>query len=793
MRRVGWIVAGVVLVLVLAVVGAILAVPAVVDKGFIEQQAEAATGRKLTIGGNFGLNLLSMSPSVSMENVSFANASWGSRPAMVTLRKFETEVQLMPLLSGGVEVNRFRLEGLDLLAERSADGKANWEFTPAGGKPQEPTPPSEKKAEPGEVTVPLVKDLVVKDVNVLFRDKQANQEMTAKLDTLELKAPDVVSPMKLTMRGTFNKVPFEADGTLGSINQLTGKEKPYPLTIVAKALGAVFNAKGDIKDLKDASGLNLRVSLTGDKLETTVAAAKPLVPQLAQATVPEIGPYKLAALIQGSPEELRISEIDVNVGKAEQLLITAAGEVGNALQAKKLNVKFAIKAPNVAPIVKALKLEVPPVPPLEVAGVARDPDGWMAIENLTVKAADSDLAGRVAAKLDGKRPALAADLTSNLLNLDKLLPQEPKQQAAAKPAPAPAGKPPAPAGQQQRVFPDDPLPFGELKKVDANIKFKAQKIIHNGLPIEGVVLEAKLDDGKLGVKPLQAKVFDGTIAAEANVDGGAATPALASKLDVVQLDYGKVLDAIGQKGMARGKVDVKSDITTKGGSVRAIMAGLNGFTHVTTKDGMIDNRLAQLITADIQNIVPMMQSQEHKEIKCGVIRFDYKDGLANAQTFLFETGGLSVIGTGNINLGQETLNLAFDPKAKNKSAVQLAIPFTVGGTLASPSPGVAAEEVAKKAGKVALGIMTGGMSTLAEAAYDAAAPVDQTDYCALALAGKPLVADQSKVTQTKTESKPATGQGTTAPAPAKPAEGVGGAVGGAVEGAGKALQGIFGK
>ncbi len=788
MRRIGLIVAGVCLVLVLAVVGAVLAVPAFVDKGFVEQQAKAATGRDLTIGGDFNLDLITGTPSVAMENVAFANASWGSRPEMAKLRRFSAEVELIPLLSGNLEVNRFHLEGLDLIAERGPDGRANWEFAPAGGgeTQQQPAEGKEERSEPGEVTVPLVKDLVVRDVNVLFRDRQANQEMTARVDALELKAPDAVSPMKLTMRGTFNKIPFEADGTLGSINQLTGKEKPYPLTIVAKALGAVFDAKGEIGDLQDVSGLNVRVSLAGDKLETTVNAAKPLVPQLAQATVPELGPYKLAALIQGSPEELKISDIDVSIGKPDQLLVTAAGEVGNALQAKKLNVKFALKAPNVAPIARALKLDIPPVPPLEVSGVARDPDGWMAIENLAVKAADSDLAGRIAVKQDSDRPVLAADLTSNLLNLDKLLPQQPgQQQPAAKPAAAPQ---PQPEGGQQRVFPDDPLPFGELKNADADIKFKGQKIIHNGLPIEGVVVEARLADGKLAVKPLQAKVFDGTIAAEASVDGAAAVPSLASKLDIVQLDYGKVLDAVGQKGLARGKVDLKTDITSKGGSVRAIMAGLNGFTHVTTKDGMMDNRLVQLVTADIQNIAPMFSRDEHKEIKCGVIRFGYKDGLANADTFLFETGGLAVIGTGSINLAQETLNLAFDPKAKNKSAVQLAIPFTVGGTLASPSPGVAAEQVAKKAGKVVLGVMTGGMSTLAEAAYDAVAPVDQTDYCALALAGKPLTADPSKVTETKSESKPAaapSGQ----PSPAKPAEGLGGAV----EGAGKALQGLFGR
>lgn len=785
MRRIGWILSGILGVLVVAVVGAVFAVPAIVDKAFIEKQAESATGRKLAIGGKFALNLVSMSPSVAMENVTFANAAWGSRPEMVKIKKFEAEVQLMPLLSGGVEVNRLLLDGLDFIGERKADGSANWEFAPKdAAPPQKPDKPAAAQA-PGEVTIPLVKDLAIRNVNVLFKDAQAKTELTAVLDVLELKAPDVTSPMTLKMRGSYNKIPFEADGTLGSVNQLMGKGGAYPLTIAAKAVGAVFNAKGEIKNLQEAEGINIQVSLSGDKLESTVAAAKPLVAQLADLTIPEIGPYKVAALVQGSPKAMKLSAIDVRIGKPEQLLVTVGGEVGNALQGKNLNVKFEVKAPNVAPIIKALKIEMPPVPAIEVAGVAKDPDGWIAVENLAVKIADSDLAGRVAAKLDSKRPSVTADLTANLINIDQLQPKDTKKPSAA---PAQAAKPAAkPAAPSQRVFPDDPLPFDLLKTADADVKFKAKKIIANGLPVEDVAVDLKLVGGKLDIKPLQATVSGGKITANTQLDASAAMPTLGVKLDVAQLDFGKMLDHLDQKGLAKGKLDVQTDITSKGGSVRAIMANLNGFTNLTTKDGEIDNRLVQILTADIQNIVPMFQKDEHKQIKCGVIRFDYVTGLANAKTFLFETGGLSIVGTGNINLGDEALKLAFDPKAKNKSAVNLAIPFTVGGTLASPSPGVSAEYVAKKAGKVALGVMTGGMSTLAEMAYDATSSVDQTDYCALALAGKPLVADESKVTKSDKEPAAQPGQATT---PATKPEG---GVGGAVQGLGRALGGALGR
>ena len=103
-------------------------------KGLIAEQAKAATGRDLTIAGNLELGI-SLTPSLSVEGVTFSNAAWGSRPEMAKLDRLEAKVSLMPLLSGTVEVQRLILEGLDLLAETDKAGKGNWEFGPPADKP----------------------------------------------------------------------------------------------------------------------------------------------------------------------------------------------------------------------------------------------------------------------------------------------------------------------------------------------------------------------------------------------------------------------------------------------------------------------------------------------------------------------------------------------------------------------------------------------------------------------------------------------------------------------------------
>ena len=64
----------------------------------IARAAQEATGRALQLEGPLSLSI-SLTPTVSGEGISLANAPWGSRPQMLTLRRFEVELQLMPCCS----------------------------------------------------------------------------------------------------------------------------------------------------------------------------------------------------------------------------------------------------------------------------------------------------------------------------------------------------------------------------------------------------------------------------------------------------------------------------------------------------------------------------------------------------------------------------------------------------------------------------------------------------------------------------------------------------------------------
>ena len=96
MKRWKKIVSAVVILLVAVVVAGIAIIKSLdfnEYRGLIAEQVKNATGRDLSITGRLDLEL-SLNPALTVEGVTFANASWGTRPEMVKLKRFSAEVPL---------------------------------------------------------------------------------------------------------------------------------------------------------------------------------------------------------------------------------------------------------------------------------------------------------------------------------------------------------------------------------------------------------------------------------------------------------------------------------------------------------------------------------------------------------------------------------------------------------------------------------------------------------------------------------------------------------------------------
>jgi uncharacterized protein involved in outer membrane biogenesis len=94
----------------------------------LSSSVKAATGRELKISGPVTLSFFP-GISVSAERLSLSNAAWASKPEMLTLQRIELDIKTLPLLSKRIEIGSVKISGLELLLQKNATGKANWDMS----------------------------------------------------------------------------------------------------------------------------------------------------------------------------------------------------------------------------------------------------------------------------------------------------------------------------------------------------------------------------------------------------------------------------------------------------------------------------------------------------------------------------------------------------------------------------------------------------------------------------------------------------------------------------------------
>ncbi|HYC14428.1 MAG TPA: AsmA family protein, partial [Stellaceae bacterium] len=210
MRRLAKWLGIVVGVLVLLVVGAALILPMVISvdtvKGEIIAQVKSATGRDLTIDGPLSLSILP-SPAISASKVALSNAPGIAKP-MVTLGKLEVQVELMPLLSKTIVVDRFVLVDPVIDLEIDKQGKPNWSFTPAGGTAAAPQQPAAGGGGSTDAAGTLgsirLSDVRLENGTVNYTDQRSNDHKTIDKIDMTVSLPSLDAPLKASGSARYN-------------------------------------------------------------------------------------------------------------------------------------------------------------------------------------------------------------------------------------------------------------------------------------------------------------------------------------------------------------------------------------------------------------------------------------------------------------------------------------------------------------------------------------------------------------------------------------------------------------
>lgn len=314
--------------LVATAVGIIMSIDFNQYKPQIAAAVKSATGRDLAIGGNFKLGI-SLTPTLAVDNVSLSNMPGGSRPQMISLNKLDVQVELIPLLSKKIKVDRIILEGADILLETDKSGKGNWVFEAPGGGATTTT--TAAPTEGSGMSLPEVDTLQIRNSSVTYRDGVTGATHSFKIDKLD--AQTTGGSLSIDLAALIGQAPLNVKGTLGAPALLAGGA-PYPMDLALSSGNTSATVKGAIGDVTKMQGLAVDVAAKGNSLSDLSG--------LIGSPMPKLGPYNFAGSFVNIEGGYKINKLQFTMASSSM-----TGDVSLALNGKRPKVVGNIAAAKV--------------------------------------------------------------------------------------------------------------------------------------------------------------------------------------------------------------------------------------------------------------------------------------------------------------------------------------------------------------------------------------------------------------------------------------------------------------
>src|SRR5438067_154836 len=650
-----YVIAGLVVLLVLAIAIFVATFNPNRYKGEIERLVKDRTGRTLQLKGDLQVAVW---PSLGANVNGVALSERDPKQEFLSLDSAHASVALLPLLHGSVVVDGIRVSGVKARVVKDKDGRFNFsdlmeQPAPAqqdkqAGKSQ----PAEKKAterqQAGGKGVAFDIGSVQVDRSALtYVDQDSVQELALsqlKLSTGRLaERADGKLDLKVSAKGKNPDLDLKLDLTGG-----------YKVDLPAKAFEV---SKLDAKLSGAAAGItNLDLKAKGD-----VAAN------------PEKNEYRVKGFaldLKGVKEKQNMEahiaapELVVAADKAKGAAITAELKMKDASRDIQAKLKLAgVEGSAKALVIPQLNADIAMTGPDLPQKSVKIPISGSARADLEKQTANADLNAKfdestIQAKLGLAKfspPAYQFDINVDRLNLDRYTKQPEKKPVST---PTEEGKAPAPQPQPapsaQKKDEDTPVDLSALKGLNANGRLQVGALQANGLKLANGKAEVRGANGRLDIAPHSANLYEGSMsgALSAQADGRVAV-----KETLTGVAVGPLLRDAAQKDLLEGKGTVALDVTAGGKTVNTMKKSLAGTARLALKDGAIKGiNLAEVFRRAKTALGSSEQKAQAREAQQTdfsemTASFTIKNGMAHKDDLDVEAPLSRISGKGDIDVG----------------------------------------------------------------------------------------------------------------------------------------------
>lgn len=354
------------------------------------------------------------------------------------------------------------------------------------------------------------------------------------------------------------------------------------------------------------------------------------------------------------------------------------GTMKKPLALEGLDLQLDIRGEDLSNLFPLTGVPVPPTPPYRLTGrLERSGPAWV-FKQFAGRLGESDMRGTASATLGGARPRIEADVVSNLLDLKDLggfIGASGGGAEARQAVPRPDG----------RILPDKEVDLSKLHAVDAEIAFKATRIVTPQVPIDRLDAKVSLENGTFRAQPVLFAIGQGTVKVYFSLYGAEQPVRSDTEAVIQQVDLKRLLQGSDFVRETAGSFNGRIKLTATGTSVAAIAGSATGDVMVVLTDGRFSQLLVELAGLDIaESLGFLIEGDRNIPVRCIVADLAATQGVFDVRTLVFDTTDTNIMGDGRIDMRDEKLDLRLRPAPKDFSPLTLRAPISVQGTLGSP-------------------------------------------------------------------------------------------------------------
>ena len=653
-------------------------------RGTVSRTLSADLGRPVGIAALHGS--LFGHPRVQVSGFTIGNPAWAGGGQMVSIQRIDLQLRFWPLLWGEIVLPRVALIRPHVRLYRAADGRANWVFS------AHPESAKAKQQANQPMHLPLVHVLVIQSGKLSAHDEMHKMTFDGTVDAGETSAVAAGVPSHTAKAVKASAVRHGANAR--------GAEQRASRVAANTGTGFKLLGKGELND----KPFTLRVSG---------------------------GPLVWAETHKPYPFDVRMIASDIR--------FTARGVVPNPFDLGQLEMTLSLSGNDLADGYYLTGLALPNTPPYAISGHLHSAGTKFKLTDVRGTFGGSDIHGVITAQLTSPYPVVTADLTSHVLNLADLGPtlggsvpsaaeEAQERRGSGHPTKAKAkhelakgllhgvsGRPGETAASQF-LLPTARLQVDRLRGMDATLRYHADEIKAQSLPLKQVDLRLHLQNDVLRIDPFAVTLPEGELAGTVSIDvhGPVPTEQLDVRLTHVQLAQ------FHTKGAAKppfeGTLAGRLRLHGSGDSVHAFASSADGTLSIVVPHGEIEQAFAEFAGIDVAQGLGLVlkKKQQQTELRCGIADFDADHGIAKVKQVVFDTQVVIITGNGDVNLRSERLNLQLTGAPKKFRIGVLRTPIEITGTLLHPAVGVKGSKVAAQGAAAAvLGVIGTPLAAIA--------------------------------------------------------------------------------